>query len=462
MLTTVGRNHRMLYEAKGAKKAVLQPGDIIVEAGLYKMHTNIYDLKKDRVMFGRTFNAFTNLFKTYATLTPGFHMRNALSAIFMNSSDGVPLATQFRAAGLWRDYMQGGEDWLGSQSPKIRDAFAAAHGSGAGGRFTEAGFAEHMNEGAGWVAWMEKVQRNRVTRLSQRVGERVEGSVRLAMAMDSMELGDSVESAIQRINRIHFDYGEISRLDEQAKRLIPFWTFMSRNLPMQVSQMWTHPKVYMAYTHFVENMAAENEEWTPEYWLKAGAFNTGLKVPDFVPESFGGGLPIYASPDLGFTRLQSDLKDYEDFLSWKRPGAVLSNINPLVSAPVEGAFRTDIFTGQKFEDDETVPVGGINSPYKWLAQALGQTTDGEVDASFMNMMRAINPLTDRSTRLAPALTGGDPEGQKRMLESWLRFGVGAPLRTMTPKQQENEYFRRYYDQMDAAKQQQARQERKAG
>ena len=43
------------------------------------------------MLFGRTFNAFTNLFKTYATLSPGFHVRNALSAIFMNTSDGVPL-----------------------------------------------------------------------------------------------------------------------------------------------------------------------------------------------------------------------------------------------------------------------------------------------------------------------------------------------------------------------------------
>ena len=49
---------------------------------------------------------------------------------------------------------------------------------------------------------------------------------------------------------------------------------------------------------------------------------------------------------------------------------------------------------------------------------------------------------------------------KRQLESWLRTMVGVPVRTLTPKQQDNEYFRRYYDQLDAAKRQQEREARK--
>ena len=220
--------------------------------------------------------------------------------------------------------------------------------------------------------------------------------------------------------------------------------------------------MYTTYERFVRNFSAENEEYTPEYWTKAGAFNTGLKVPG-LPESFGGGLPIYAQPDLGFTRLESDLKDYEDFLSGKRPGAVLSQGNPFFTAPVEFLTRQDIFTGQKFEEGETVPMGGpLGFPVKALAAVLGQTEGGEVDAAFANTIRALNPLQDRSTRLFPQLSGGDPEGQKRQLESWLRFGAGAPLRTLTPKQQENEYFRRYYDQLDAEKRQQERDIRKAG
>jgi hypothetical protein len=468
MLTTVSRDWKMLYDTYGTKKPVLKEGEVLVDAELGAMFQNLYEIKNDKVLFGRTLNAFTNLFKTYATLTPGFHVRNALSAIFMNSTDGVALKTQFTAAQLWKDYMEGGEEWLealpgkkvrGVDGQKIYDAFQVAGGSGAGGRFTEAGFAEAV-EGGGWVDYLEKLQRNRFTRWSQRVGTRVEGSVRLAMGLDSMMLGESVEAATQRVNRIHFDYSEISKFDENIKRVIPFWTFMSRNMPMQVSQMWTHPRVYAQYEDFVRNMSATNEEYTPEYWTKAGAFNTGLKIPNIPGLGGAQGLPVYLSPDLGFTRLEADLKDYEDFLSGKRPGGVLGQVNPLLSAPVEYMTRQDIFTGQRFEEGETVPAGGpLGWPIKALATVFGQTEGGEVDAAFANTIRALNPLQDRSARLFPQASGGDEEGKKRQLESWARTMLGAPVRTLTPKQQENEYYRRYYEQLDAMDRMLERQQR---
>jgi len=160
--------------------------------------------------------------------------------------------------------------------------------------------------------------------------------------------------------------------------------------------------------------------------------------------------------------LGQDLTDMEDFLSGKRMGGILSNVNPILSAPFEYATRQDIYTGQKFAPGETTPVGGpLGFPVRALAGALGQTEGGEVDSAFMNLVTALNPLQDRERRLLPQLTGGDEEGRKRQFESWLRFG-GAPVRTLTPKQQTNEYLRRYYDQLDAAKLQQKRLARQAG
>ena len=169
------------------------------------------------------------------------------------------------------------------------------------------------------------------------------------------------------------------------------------------------------------------------------------------------------SPDLGFTRLEADLKDYEDFLSGKRPGGVLSQVNPLLTAPIEYTTRQDIFTGQQFEEGETVPVGGAQSPIKLAAQALGQDEGGEVDAAFMNTMRALNPIARSRDPAAATADGRRPGGASSA--SWSRGCarlLGAPVRTLTPKQQDNEYFRRYYDQLDAAKLQQARAQRQAG
>jgi hypothetical protein len=106
--------------------------------------------------------------------------------------------------------------------------------------------------------------------------------------------------------------------------------------------------------------------------------------------------------------------------------------------------------------------GPLGWPVKALAMLTGQYEDGEVDAAFANSIRAINPLQDRSARLLPQLSGNDPEGVKRQLESWARTMAGAPVRTLTPKQQDNEYLRRYYDELDAMNRRREREQRKAG
>src|SRR4030095_7013450 len=197
LLTTVGGTWSMLYEATGNKAAALQRGDTLVQNELHRMMSNLFEIREDPAGFSRAFRTMTDVFKTYATLSPGFHVRNGMSATFMNTADGVPFKTQIEGARLWRQYMRGGEDWLREMAvkdPEIARAFSAAFGSGAGGRFTEAGFA-----GGERASNIERLMNNRLTRLSQRAGERVEGSVRLGMALDSVRRGDSVESAGNRI-----------------------------------------------------------------------------------------------------------------------------------------------------------------------------------------------------------------------------------------------------------------------
>jgi hypothetical protein len=428
MMTTVNDGWRMLHDGP------LQTGDIIVDAELYRRYELLYEGMKDPKLGGRVLNAFTNLFKTYATLSPGFHVRNAMSAWFMNTSDGVPQRLQLEGAKLWQQFMKGGEGFLNKQPEDIRQAFEAAMASGAGGRFTEAGVAQSADS-----RLYDKLARNRATRWSQRQGERVEGGVRLGMALDSIRRGESVQGALDRITRIHFDYGQVSKLDEQAKRLIPFWTFMSRNMPLQVTQMWTKPRVYAAYNSMLRNFSTEPEQYTPQYWLDAGAFNTGEQPT---------GLPLYLQPDLGHTRLGSDVQDIEDFLSGENLGGLLSNINPILSAPVEFAMKRDAFTGREFGPDDYSEMNGpLGLPAKALATVLGQTNEaGQVSDNFMNVVRSLNPLQDRSARLLPQLSGGDAEAVQRQPESIARF-LGLPVRTLTPEQQRSEYFRRYYDML---------------
>jgi hypothetical protein len=445
----------------------LKEGDYIVDAELHKMMQNLYQMSTEPGLFGRTFNAMTNLFKTYATLSPGFHVRNAMSAIFMNTSDGVPLKVQYEAAGLWKKFAAEGETWLRNQPQEIRDAFTVAASTGAGGRFAESGVAQELaNEGTRAGRTYNKLASNRVTKASQRAGERVEGSVRLGPALDSIRRGDSLQAATQRVKRLHFDYADVSKMDESAKRLIPFWTFMSRNLPLQISQMWSKPRLYQQYSNLVRNFSSDDPEFTPDYWKGSGAFNTGLKVPH-IPQvgpmpavgakiiNQAEGLPIFGAPDLGFTRVGSDVQDLEDALSGKNVGGLFSSFNPWLTAPAEYYARKDFFTGQEFPEGEGFeePEGWWAPVIKLVARATGNYDEslGGVDPRMMNALSAVIPPISRAERLTPQLTGGDEADMQRQPEAIARF-LGFPLRTLTPKQQENEALRRYYDEQDALRQ----------
>jgi hypothetical protein len=97
------------------------------------------------------------------------------------------------------------------------------------------------------------------------------------------------------------------------------------------------------------------------------------------------------------------------------------------------------------------PVGAIET---LLATVAGQTNEaGQVSDNFQNFLRSINPIQDRTTRLAPGAVGGDSD-PRRLAESWARF-IGVPLRQLSPKQQESEALRKYYAMLDEASRQRA-------
>ena len=447
-------------------------GDIIIDKELKAIYFNVAK-QLDSKLFGRTFTMLTDFFKTYATLTPGFHVRNAISAIFMNSSEGVKMATQRDGVRLWRQFVEADDPvvWMRGQDKAVQDAIRATFASGAGGQFLERGVSELR---AGGVRMSERVFANRLTRMSQRFGvDWVEGPLRLALALDSTRNGMTITDAMNRITRIHFDYGQVSRFDEKAKRVIPFWTFMSRNVPLQFTQMWTKPRTYLHYQSFVRNMTmgAEQDPFIPEYIRQGGGFDTGIRTPGWLANSplaslpiVGGfvppeGMPVVLQPDLPHVRLQEDVRRTAAALGGDNPGQILSDVNPFFTAPFEYAMGKDFFTGKEYGPEDWSRASGIGTPLAMLASPFGGGKRGPggewyMQDKMMNLLRSLIPPIDRTARMTPGLLEAEPEGQDRMLESYIRF-LGGPVRTISEDQKRAEAARRYYDALDLLRERQA-------
>jgi hypothetical protein len=197
-----------------------------------------------------------------------------------------------------------------------------------------------------------------------------------------------------------------------------------------------------------EELLVDQREFPPEYWTKAGAWNTGLKVPDWMPGA--GGLPIYVQPDLGYTRLKQDMKDMEDFMSGRLGSVVCSPTPAILSAPAGTPppghlHRTEVRKARRHRSvASSVPLPR-RSPRSGSDRRRGRCGVDE-------RLPCAQPDQDRES-VATQLSGGDEEAQAPA-ESWLRFG-GA-VRTLTPKQRDNEARRQLYEGRDALKRRQER------
>lgn len=418
--------------------------DIVVSQELVQSFNRIKTAAYDK-NFWPFIDTMTNLFKTYATLTPGFHTRNFMSAAFMNSVEGVPMRTQYEGARLMSKYLRAAnpDEWLAKQSADIQEAFKAAFGSGIGGRYSERGIGRR---GTARARASEKAFDNWLTRnLGQKAGGWVEGAVRLPVALDSIRRGGNVSDALNRVTRTHFDYSQVSRFDERMKRLIPFWTFMSRNLPLQLTSMYTKPRTYAKYKSFIRNFSGTPEENEPDYFGEVGAFRFG--------DTNLGGLPMYLQPDLAHTRLEEDIDKLLNVT--EDPGRLFTDFTPLLTVPAEYMFGKDLYTGRTYNEDDVRTTGLLEKPIEMLARIMpGQSVQTEggntaVSERFINAFRSMIPVYDRAVRLAPgAVTGqSSSDANNRQIESYLRF-LGVPVRQLSPEQQNAQRRSEYFDKRD--------------
>ena len=407
-------------------------------------------MNADKGLFGKVVDEYTKFFKAWATATPGFHLRNGLSATFMNMTEGVSFKEMLDGNLIWktwRRYGGGSElalrssrriapevDWVSHLPERLQgvapDVVSAVYASGAGGRYTAAELGERAfgeaGEGGSRIGRVfKKSYENRLTTASHNVGEHVEGRVRSGLALHALgqDGSGSWADAVQRIKRVHFDYSDVNEVDRSLRRVIPFWTFMSRNLPLQVQQMWTAPRAYSHYQSVMRNIDADPQG--------------NLLMPDWLRRSGAvflnkGGTAL--APDIGPSQIDTYLGEIAD------PKSLLSNVNPLFKNPLQLATNQNFFYGDQYKANDFQKPGIESLPFLPLLSMLGMTQDTAqgpvVERKFLDTIRDLIPLNAQVNRLGS--TTADREGKG--LASQLGY-IGIPVRQVDQaKERRNQGF----------------------
>lgn len=399
---------------------------------LAEVMTNVRQMKQPEVarFLNRFIGRYTKFFKAYATLSPGFHVRNAIGNTIMIFAAGANPANMSRGLAHYNSYMKAiragvpVEKWLDDIAKQVSEeefkridiALRAMEASG-GGRVQEA-FANLTRQGS-------RVYDNPLTRGSQRFGGRVEGSGHFVLGYDSAAKGLDFYGATARGKRYLVDYLDVGTADENMRQIVPFWMWMSRNLPLQVVNQWTEPRTYAIYNQFMKNFGEDDSQDVVPKWLKQQG---AIKIAD----------GWYLSVDTGFNRLGETLEMVGT------PSRLLSDVNPILRAPLEVTLLDKkLYRGTPFSEKAQEFAGGPLSPaVALLSTLLGQnrplpgggtgTTD-KMNYALMNMI----PTAAQAERLIPA----SEFYKDRQLGSILSY-LGAPLRQVTDNAREAELRRR--------------------
>jgi hypothetical protein len=363
---------------------------------------------------------YTEIWKAVKTTSPRFHIRNAMSATFMNYVADVKTRNMIKGVEYWRLFEQDPLNWLDNIPAAERQYAKAAledvFGSG-GGQYSEVAMAN------------SKISNMGIFKMSKEKGVQVEGYVRMGMALDSRlpaELGGKgleFDQSVARITKFHFNYSQLSKLDRNAKMFIPFWTFMSRNLPLQIEQMWMNPRTYAIYKSFVRNANDDQEgDIVPKYIKEIG----GFKLP------FGEDL--YATPDIGMNRVQQDIAQFRD------PLRLGQNLNPLFKTPLEYWAGKQFYKDIPLRDDKYVPLRGAGKlvqPFGELFGGVERSSDGTPTMSQKNFyagMQLIPGLQELERLVAP----GQENYKDKQGMSLLNFLTGAPVAKVTQSARDSE------------------------
>lgn len=404
----------------------------------------VYELTKPKNWGGwvKSYDAALNWTKAWQLATPGFVARNLSGGVFNNALAGVALGDyqdwikanaafhgttgiESKAARLvnagdnpkWAAYVQA--------NPELANAYVQSRAFHQGQFASELGSHEHNV-----LQTINPVSsKGLLPRFIRDRSENVEGLLRGTLAMKTLREGGDMTAAYEAVAKYHFDYSDLTTVEKDVvKRFVrPYYTWLRRNLPLQIEMLLKHPSLYSKYENFAANLSAgvPQDGVVPQYFTKE---LLGTATPFKM-----GGSRVYYTPQLPFA-------DLTQLLDPK--GLALEGAPPIFKTPIELFANKQFFKGIPLRSDKIVPLGAWGS---WMAPLLAQANlaHKEKGAWVTNekVAYAITqyaPLIGRARQLAPS----EDKFKSRYWPGIVNMLTGLGVRANTPQEQQSELFRR--------------------
>lgn len=404
-----GNTDYQTISAKDFEKMVLE--DKLVD--VFALDKKIYDsyikaqskqMKKDTNAFLQLYDKLTNKWKQMALLSPGFHVRNIFGNYAQSYLDvGVEIYSPktHKLGKAIRDksddiVIDASKSWNGQDltGKFINELFDNEFGDSTqivnelkGFKNGKESFETVMKE----IDKLENGGYSNIFEFSQSVGDKIETQAKRRHFGVLLSQGLSPKEARDRVNKYLFDYSDLTEFETGVmKRIIPFYTFMRKNMELQLNTLLEKPQTVKNARRLLANQRKASVS-TEERQLLDSNDLTKIIIPT------GKGKSV----------------TWDTNLPWFDNKSILGSLNPAIKTPLEWATNKNFTYGNDIES-----YGGqvkeANPLESLIGGLLGQTEIGADGKTYINA-KAKHTITN----LLPTVRTAD-----RMLDN---FSTSDPI-----------------------------------
>lgn len=369
---------------------------------------------------GQIYDKVQNWWKAQVLIAPSYHIRNKVGNIWNNFLAGVYDPSSYVQAGLLQTGKAGEIKIAGMGADELMKLAKKR------GVVNEGWYAADIPETIeqGFKNWKNGInplsQQNYAFRANKRVGSAFENNSRLAHFVDKLKKGLSVDDAVMSVKKYLFDYNDLTSIEKNyLKRIIPFYTWTRKNIPLQLEHLITQPAKYAGLEKVVRGVEdilmngsnPANEKYLSDYIEKNTPMRVGYDKENKSYSYFllGNWLPSYQAVD---------------FLSQPFYN-LFAQLTPLAKTPVEiWANKTDFFKNTLGDAEliERYPGDMVN----YLGFNMPKKT-----AYFLRNIRLLNEID----KLNPGMIFGGETGEPSLQAKMKLASVQTPFGLISAAQQ---------------------------
>lgn len=342
---------------------------------------------------------------------PAYHTKNAVGNVWNAYLGGLQNPQRYGDAGIFQ-YKLAKNDLtgkvMGKPTEELYEAMATrgifGEGQYGGGEFPRV--LEQQLAPIKATDFITPTTENIVLRGGFKVGQTVEDNARIALFLDQVKKGASYDKAGKHVQKYLFDYGDVSKVEQEGiKRVIPFYTWSRKNIPLQLESIVTHPervnKLGLAINNIEQAAGVQVPDATevPQYITDAGPVYVGQNEETTQAVTLENLIPLM---DLGiFTKFLNTKTQPEGPAKGLDPrlGSLLSGVSPFLKEPIEQFANYDTFRNKAIEEysGQKADMFGVEIPVR-LAKTLSNIV-------VLSEIDRLNPGGVFGERLVDPVTG---------------------------------------------------------